>query len=102
MPRTKLPDRRGAETIEFTHDNLTYVVTFTRWSNGTLAELFIDVAKPGVPMNLIAKDMATLASIALQHGVPTSEIMSALSQELDGTMLGPLGIVLALIEKTSL
>jgi len=73
-------------------------VTFSRWPNGTLAELFIDVAKPGDPMNLIAKDMATLASIALQHGVPVAEIMAALSQERDGTMLGPLGAALVLIE----
>ena len=102
MTRTKLPNCRPAETIEFTHDNLTYVVTFSRYTDGTLAELFIDVAKPGDPMNLIAKDMATLASIALQHGVPSDEIMAALSQELNGTMLGPLGAALVLIEGTSL
>ena len=102
MSRTKLPNCRPAETIEFTHDNLTYIVTFSRWNDGTLAELFIDVAKPGDPMNLIAKDMATLASIALQHGVPSAEIMSALSQELNGTMLGPLGAALAIIEGTKL
>jgi chromosome segregation and condensation protein ScpB len=82
------------------HDNLTYIVTYSRQLDGALAEFFIDVAKPGDPMNLIAKDMATLASIALQHGVPSSEIMAALSQELDGTMLGPLGAALALIEGT--
>ena len=98
MTRTKLPDRRAAETIEFVHDNLTYIVTFFRFPDGTLAELFMDVAKPGTPMNLIAKDMATLASIALQRGVPLSEITAALSQELNGTMLGPLGVALALIE----
>ena len=102
MSRTKLPNCRPAETIEFTHDNLTYIVTFSRWNDGTLAELFIDVAKPGDPMNLIAKDMATLASIALQHGVPAGEIMSALSQELNGTMLGPLGAALAIIEGAKL
>ena len=99
MTRAKLPNRRPSETIEFAHDNLTYVVTFSGYPDGTLAELFIDVAKPGDPMNLIAKDMATLASIALQHGVPPREIMAALSQELDGTMLGPLGAALVLIER---
>ena len=98
MSRTKLPNRRPAETIEFSHDNLTYIVTFSRYDNGALAEMFLDVAKPGDPMDLIAKDMATLASIALQSGVPASEIMAALSQEQNGTMRGPLGVALGLIE----
>jgi DNA-binding transcriptional MerR regulator len=46
----------------------------------------------------MAKDCATLLSIALQHGVPVDEIKAALSQEKTGEMRGPIGVALEMLE----
>lgn len=100
MSREKLPNRREACSIEFAHEAFRYVLTYSRYPDGRLAELFLDMrlsAHPGDPIDAMAKDMATLVSIALQHGISEEEILSSLSQERDGTMRGPLGVALQII-----
>ena len=99
--RQKLPNRRASDTFEFTHEDQNYICLFSLYPDGRLAEVFLDLelpGKPGSPLDLMAKDMATLLSIALQHGIPEDEIMTSLSQEKDGTMRGPLGVALAIIK----
>ena len=99
MQRRRLPNRRHSEILEFSLDNLSYVLQFSRFPSGELGELFLEVAKPGEPMNIVAKDLATTVSIALQYGIPVKEIMLALSQTRSGKMLGPLGRALEEIER---
>ena len=96
--REKLPNRRAAEKVDFSHDGLNYTLTFSHFSDGRLAEIFLDADNVGSPVHTMAKDMATVVSIALQYGVPVREIVESLSQERNGLMRGPLGA--ALLEAT--
>jgi hypothetical protein len=96
--RERLPNRRDGDVISFDHEGIGYVAQVSRFADGRLAEVFLDAGKPGDALDIMAKDMATLASIALQHGVPVADIRAALSQERDGTMRGPLGVLLAMAE----
>jgi hypothetical protein len=102
MAREKLHDRRRSRLINFQQDQCKYIVLYSLYPDGRLAEIFLDVnhpAKPGDQIDLMAKDLATLMSIALQHGISADEIMVSLSQERDGTMRGPLGKALAIIKE---
>lgn len=101
MTRQRLNDRRDGELISFTHEHIKYVAQVSRFSNGAVAEIFLDAGKPGDAIDIMAKDMATLASIALQHGVPLADIRAALSQERDGRMRGPFGVLLQKLEASS-
>ena len=94
MTRERLPNRRIGELISFKHEGINYVAQISRFPDGRIAEVFLDGGKPGDAIDIMAKDMATLASIALQHGVPISDIRAALSQESDGQMRGPFGAML--------
>lgn len=99
MDRTKLPDRRTAESFVFTHDGQEYHVSFASNEIGPL-ELFIDVTrKIGSGIDIMAKDLGVVASLAFQHGVQLDELLAALSQERDGTMRGPLGEILRIIKE---
>lgn len=99
MNRERLPNRRRGDLVTFQHEGITYVAQVSRYEDGRLAEIFMDAGKPGDTIDIMAKDLATLASIALQHGVPVESITAALSQERDGAMRGPLGVMLAKIDE---
>lgn len=89
--RRRLPDRRPNETYIFEHDGHRYRACAGRFPNGDLAEIFLDVAKAGTPLQLNAECAAILTSLALQHGVP--------SQTIRGAVNGPIAIALDHFEK---
>lgn len=98
MTREKLPNRRTGELVEFVHEGIRYIAHAGRFPDGRLAEMFLDAAKPGMVIDLIAKDTATILSIALQHGASVETIRAAMSQEMNGVMRGPVGVALDLLE----
>jgi hypothetical protein len=91
--RERLPDRRGAELIEFIHDNRRWTATIGRFNDGRLAEIFLHAPKDS-PILSLAQDAAIIASIALQHGPPAAVIAHALA----GRDAGPLAQALAMAE----
>jgi hypothetical protein len=93
MTRQRLPDRRGAELIEFEHGGRRWTATVGRFEDGRLAEVFLHAPKDS-PLLALAQDAAIIASIALQHGAPASVICHAL----DGRDTGPLAAALALAD----
>jgi hypothetical protein len=95
--RARLPNRRNSETIAFECNGLRYVATFSRFTDGRLAEIFINNAKAGSHSDAAAKDSAVVTSIALQHGVPSDVIRHALLRDAQGQASSPLGVVLDLI-----
>ena len=106
MVRKRLENRRENETFTFLLDGVKFFATVSYTAEGQLGEIFLDICRAGADapglvgtaLDIMAKDLATLASLALQHGVPLRVIREALSQELDGTMRGPLGRTLELLE----
>jgi hypothetical protein len=84
--RRRLPNRRANETYIFELDGHKYRASAGRFPNGDLAEIFLDVAKAGTPLQLNAECAAILTSLALQHGVPSETIRRAVN--------GPIAIAL--------
>jgi ribonucleoside-diphosphate reductase alpha chain len=90
--RQRLPDRREAELVDFVHGGRRWTLTIGRFSDGRLAEIFIEGPKDS-PLLALARDAAILASVALQFGAPASVIRHALA----GRDAGPLAAALALV-----
>jgi hypothetical protein len=94
MTRTRLPNRRAAETFEITAGGLNYRATVGRSDAGAIAEIFINNHKVGSQADTAAKDSAVVCSIALQYGVPLEVIRRALMRDSQGRPSGPLGVAL--------
>lgn len=90
----KLPNRRNSVTLKFYCDQVKYHATVTLDDKGVPLEVFFDAGKVGSAAHIAAKDLAVVTSIALRYGTPIDVIAEALSQERDGTPIGPLGILL--------
>jgi hypothetical protein len=98
MSRERLPDRRPHELRDFVHGGFRFTAGIGRFPDGRLAEVFLNGAKVGTPIDVNARDAAIVASLALQHGARPDELRRALTRNADGSAGGPLAAVLDLIE----
>ena len=94
MTRSRLRNRRSAETFTFEHSGVRYVATVGRFGDGSLSEIFINAGKLGSSANVVAHDAAVLFSIARQHGVPLETITASLAKLPDNSPAGPLGMAI--------
>jgi ribonucleoside-diphosphate reductase alpha chain len=99
MNRRVLPNRRDAEVFDFDIDQVPYRAQVAYFSNGDLAEIFLDVPKSGSAACIAARDAAITASLALQHGVSAQQLAHSLQKLADGSPAGPLGKALRLAER---
>lgn len=98
--RHRLPNRRPAETFEVESQGLRFTVTVGRFSDGSIAEIFLQNHKAGSMAGINAADAAVVCSIALQYGVPLQTIRHALMRDLQGRASGPLGTVLDRLQRS--
>lgn len=99
--RRALPDRRSAETLDFSHDGIRYTLTVGFYPDGQPGEIFIDGPKAGSGAQVNATDAAVILSIAMQHGVPVATLRAAVSRNAAGEPTGPIGAVLDLLAVAS-
>jgi hypothetical protein len=92
--RTRLPNRRQAETFELEVGGLHYTCTVGRYSDGRVAELFLTNTKSNSASDANARDAAIVCSLALQNGVPVETIRCALLRDSQGRPSTPLGVAL--------
>jgi ribonucleoside-diphosphate reductase alpha chain len=92
MMRERLPNRRGADSVTFEHEGRKWTVAFSRFADGRLAEIFLDAPKQS-PLADAAREVALVASLALQFGCP----LETLRHALDGRDASPLSAALGLI-----
>jgi hypothetical protein len=90
MTRELLQNRRGSLLFQFKHGGVEYTATVSTFSDGRLAEIFIDSRRPNSQLAEFANDAAILASLLLQHGVTVAAIRHSIS--------GPIATALALAE----
>jgi hypothetical protein len=83
--RKPLPLRRRAETIKVRHGGATYHISTGHYAGGQLGEVFISTNKVGSNIEAMARDLAILISLALQHGCQIETISHALTREQDGS-----------------
>jgi hypothetical protein len=95
--RERLPDRRLHELVDFEHGGFRYTAGLGRFSDGRLAEIFLNAAKVGTDVETAARDAAIVASIALQCGADPETIRHALTRNRDGAASGPLGRLLDML-----
>ena len=88
--RQRLPNRRRSEIVTFEHEGRRYRATVSRFSDGRIGEVFLDIGRFGSDVHLHAQDSAILCSLALQSGVAASTICNAIK--------GPIGKALQLFE----
>jgi hypothetical protein len=96
--RRRLDNRRGHELVTFRHDHIEFTAGIGRFPDGELAEIFLNApSKIGTAIDVVARDAAVLASLALQHGCPADTLRRALMRNVNGTASGALGALLDLL-----
>ena len=95
--RRRLPDRRASETFGFEVGGLKYVATVSRFSDGSVGELFISNHKTNSQADTNARDSAIVFSIAIQCGADVEAIRQALCRDSQGGPSGPFGAALDVI-----
>jgi hypothetical protein len=95
--RRRLPNRRPCESFAFICGGQHYTASYSTFSNGELAEIFLSNGKCGSDSDAAARDSAVVASLALQHGVPAEVIRRALLRDPRGVASSPLGVAFDLL-----
>jgi len=91
MTRTRLPNRRLAETCDIEVAGLRYTATVGRFADGRVAEIFLNNSKPGSTSDSYVRDAAIAVSIALQHGCPLAVLQRAVLRDPRGAPSTPIG-----------
>lgn len=103
MARERLPNRRQGHTFTLPHPGnysaIVYDVMVGFEKPRIPKEVFITCNKVTTAMDVAARDIATLISIALQHGAGVQELASAMTRDDDGAAQGVAGAVLDAIER---
>ena len=74
--RMHLPNRRGAVAISFTHRDQRFRVHIGYFAGGSVAEMFLDAARPNSALDAFAAD----ALRRTPDGLPASLIGAAIDQ----------------------
>lgn len=69
MTRTRLPDRRAAETFRLEYDGTRFMVTIGFYPDGRPGEVFTHGARSGSNMDALLADACVVVSCLIQHGV---------------------------------
>lgn len=105
--RTRLPNRRHAETTDLPIGGMSIAATIGFDRAGNAAEVFLSGGKDGSGLAAILHDAAVIISIALQHGVPAEALaksVARLPERLDGPATAPaspIGAALDLLATTA-
>ena len=95
MTRTRLPDRRFAETAMLEHDGARFMVTIGFYPDGRPGEVFTHGARSGSNIDALLADACVLVSCLIQHGVEPSELASSMGRLGNA---GPASIIGAIID----
>lgn len=86
MTRSRLPARREGYTFTIPHPDPRSTIIWTvkiGFDQGEAKEVFISCNKLTTAMHIAGLEIATLISIALQHGASLKELAAAMPQEED-------------------
>ena len=80
MTRTRLPDRRAAETVMLEHSGTRFMVTIGFYPDGRPGEVFTHGARSGSSLDALLADACVVVSCLIQHGVEPREIASSMGR----------------------
>jgi hypothetical protein len=93
--RRRLPNRRPQELIDFEHEGRRYTAGISRFEDGQLAEVFVNVSgRTGGMVEALARDTAVAVSLCLQFGCDVETLRRALMRDSHGRASGPVGELL--------
>ena len=69
MTRTRLPDRRAAETVHLEHNGTRFMVTIGFYPDGRPGEVFTHGIRTGSSLDALLADACVVVSCLIQHGV---------------------------------
>jgi hypothetical protein len=95
--RKRLPARRASVTFDIEVNGLTFTATASRYTDGTIGEVFLTSHKAGSSAGVMASDAAIAASLALQFGCPLNILLRALCRDGRGCPASPLGAALGAV-----
>jgi ribonucleoside-diphosphate reductase alpha chain len=99
--RRRLANRRPSVTFEFEARGLRYSCSYSRFTHGGLAEIFLNHHKSGSQADANCRDAAVAASLALQFGCPVEVLRGAVLRDAQGRASSPLGEAVDIIEGAS-
>lgn len=103
MTRTRLPNRREAITLQVPHPvpgSAIYYDVSVGFNEGKPQELFISCNKLTTAMHVSGLEIATLVSIALQHGATLKELADAMPRDDTNNPQGAAGAILDTVIET--
>lgn len=84
-------NRRGSITFDLEVHGLRFTCTYSCFDGGGVAEVFLQNHKGGSGADIVARDAAVAASLALQFGCPLEVLQHALLRNPNGEAASPLG-----------
>jgi hypothetical protein len=89
--REPLPNARFGITFDVAARGMSFTATVGFYPDGRPAELFLNAHKQSTDVDHDARDMAILASFALQHGAKLHELAKAMTRDAEGRPQGIAG-----------
>jgi hypothetical protein len=80
MTRTRLPNRRAAETVELEHGGQRFTVTVGFYSDGKPGEVFVHGVRSGSALDALLADACVVVSCLIQHGVEPRELAHSMGR----------------------
>lgn len=80
MTRTRLPERRAAETVRLDYDGTQFMVTIGFYPDGRPGEVFTHGARSGSNMDALLADACVVVSCLIQHGAEPSDLAGSMGR----------------------
>jgi hypothetical protein len=101
MTRTRLPDRRFAETVVLEHGGTRFMVTIGFYPDGRPGEVFTHGARSGSNMDALLADACVVVSCLIQHGVEPRDLSVSMGRLGDTKPASVIGAVVDLVAAAS-
>ena len=101
MTRTRLPDRRFAETVALEHGGTRFMVTIGFYPDGRPGEVFTHGTRSGSSLDALLADACVVVSCLIQHGVEPREIASSMGRLGNAEPASVIGAVVDLVAAAS-
>jgi hypothetical protein len=80
MTRTRLPDRRAAETVQLEHGGTRFMVTIGFYPDGRPGEVFTHGIRTGSGLDALLADACVVVSCLIQHGVEPRDLAASMGR----------------------
>ncbi len=101
MTRTRLPDRRAAETVKLEHGGTRFMVTIGFYPDGRPGEVFTHGARSGSSLDALLADACVVVSCLIQHGVEPRELAASMGRLGNAEPASIIGAVVDLVAAAS-